>query len=248
MRNRILGILEIITLCAVPTVLVLCAAFQFGQSALVTMLVTIAALGVFFLGFEFSAPPLRQIMPTVVLSALAAGGRILFMPIPNFQPVTAICIISGAIFGRRSGFMVGALAALVSNFFLGQGPWTPWQMYAWGFVGYLSGILADKGLFEKKPTMYVFGALASFLYGLLLNSWFIIGFVHPITVESIMVALSAGFALDSVHAASTVIFLLALYLPWSKKLERIKIKYDVGIPDRSHDKKTESDMHRKIFP
>ena len=81
---------------------------------------------------------LRQIMPTLVLAALAAAGRILFGPIPDFKPVSAIAIIAGATLGRRNGFMVGALAALTSNFFFGQGMWTPWQMYAWGEI-----LLAD---------------------------------------------------------------------------------------------------------
>ena len=74
-------------------------------------------------------------MPTLVLAALAAAGRILFGPIPDFKPVSAIAIIAGATLGRRNGFMVGALAALTSNFFFGQGMWTPWQMYAWGLGG-----------------------------------------------------------------------------------------------------------------
>ncbi|MFR7797549.1 MAG: ECF transporter S component [Collinsella sp.] len=92
---------------------------------------------------------MRQIMPTLVLAALAAAGRILFGPIPDFKPVSAIAIIAGATLGRRNGFMVGALAALTSNFFFGQGMWTPWQMYAWGLVGYVGGALAHAGAFDR---------------------------------------------------------------------------------------------------
>ena len=93
------------------------------------MLVVVAlVLALFFAGYEASRPGLRQIMPTLVLAALAAAGRILFGPIPDFKPVSAIAIIAGATLGRRNGFMVGALAALTSNFFFGQGMWTPWQM------------------------------------------------------------------------------------------------------------------------
>ncbi|MFR3452057.1 MAG: ECF transporter S component [Collinsella sp.] len=76
-------------------------------------------------------------MPTLVLAACAAAGRILFAPIPDFKPLSAIAIIAGATLGPRNGFMVGALAALTSNFFFGQGLWSPWQMYAWGVVGYV---------------------------------------------------------------------------------------------------------------
>ena len=140
---RVLAALEVPALVAVPAVLAACAYFQVEQGALLAVAVALVAVGVFFAGFEASRPALRQIMPTVVLAALAAAGRLLFAPVPSFKPVSAVCILAGAVFGRRSGFLVGALAALVSNFFLGQGPWTPWQMYAWGLVGYLAGVLAD---------------------------------------------------------------------------------------------------------
>lgn len=134
--------LEALSICATPAILVACTLTNADQTALLSLVVVLASLGVFFAAYESSAPRLRDIMPTVVLAALAAAGRILFAPIPDFKPVSAIAIIAGVVFGRKSGFMVGALAALASNFFFGQGPWTPWQMYAWGLVGYGAGLLA----------------------------------------------------------------------------------------------------------
>ena len=139
-RTRIAA--EIVAIFATPAVLAACAIANFNQTALLTLVVVLASIGVFFASYEASRPRLRDIMPTVVLAALAAAGRILFAPIPDFKPVSAIAIIAGVAFGRKSGFMVGALAALASNFFFGQGPWTPWQMYAWGLVGYGAGLLA----------------------------------------------------------------------------------------------------------
>lgn len=134
--------IEALSICATPAILVACALTSTDQTTLLSLVVVLASLGVFFGTYESSAPRLRDIMPTVVLAALAAAGRILFAPIPDFKPVSAIAIIAGVVFGRKSGFMVGALAALASNFFFGQGPWTPWQMYAWGLVGYGAGLLA----------------------------------------------------------------------------------------------------------
>lgn len=216
---------EIVPLIAVPLVLITCAYFQWKQSALLTLGVVIAALLVFFAGYERSKPGLRQIMPAVVLASLAAAGRVLFMAVPSVQPVSAICIVAGVVFGRRSGFMVGALAALVSNFFLGQGAWTPWQMYAWGMMGYFAGVLVDQGFFERKAVPYLYSFLAPLAYGFLLNTWFLVGFVNPLTWQSATLAYTAGFTLDVVHAVSTVIFFTIIYLPWRKKLERIKRKY-----------------------
>ena len=215
---RALRALEAPALVAVPLVLAACAFLNLDQSALLTVVTALLAVGVFFAAFETSRPSLRQVMPTVVLAALAAAGRMLFAPIPDFKPVSAICILAGAVFGRRSGFMVGALAALVSNFFFGQGPWTPWQMYAWGLVGYLAGVLADRGW------------SSALLYGLLLNGWNAIGFVHPLTVPAVLVSFGAALPFDLLHGVATVVFLAALYLPWKRKLERIKRKYAL-MPD-----------------
>ena len=153
--RRMASILEPLVLILVPATLAACAACDHQQAALLTFVVAVAAIAVFFLSFERSKPALGQIMPTVVLAALAAAGRIIFAPIPDFKPVSAICIIAGATFGRQSGFMVGALAALVSNFFFGQGAWTPWQMYTWGLIGYISGTVAPHGWFDKKPVLLV---------------------------------------------------------------------------------------------
>lgn len=115
---RLLAKLEIPLLLAVPAVMAAALLAGVEQAALAMLVVVALVLALFFAGYEASRPGLRQIMPTLVLAALAAAGRILFGPIPDFKPVSAIAIIAGATLGRRNGFMVGALAALTSNFFL----------------------------------------------------------------------------------------------------------------------------------
>lgn len=232
---RILRFLEIPALAVVPIALLVTAVFQVDQSALLTFAVALVALAVLFAGYEASRPALRQIMPAVVLGALAAAGRILFAPVPDFKPVSAICILAGVVFGRRNGFAVGALAALASNFFFGQGPWTPWQMYAWGLVGYFAGVLADAGAFSSSADalphrarhilLYAYGFLSALMYGFLLNGWTLVGFVHPITWQSALAIYGAGLPFDLAHGLSTVFFLVVLYEPWKRKLNRIKRKY-----------------------
>jgi len=225
--RKILKILEVPLLIAVPFVLGGCAFLRISQTAILSLTVTVIALIIFFVSFEAGRPALRQIMPTVVLSALAAAGRILFAVAPDFKPTTAICIVSGIVFGRRVGFMVGAIAALVSNFFFGQGPWTPWQMYAWGMIGYFAGVLSDHDLFKHQVVVYVFSFTAALLYGFLLNSWFIVGYVHPLTWQSALIAYGASLPFDAIHGVATVAFLLVIFAPWRKKLERIKKKYEL---------------------
>lgn len=224
-RRRGRVAVEAVALLAVPAALAACASLRLEQGALLSVVAAIGALAVFFASYESSRPALRQIMPTVVLAALAAAGRVLFAPFPDFKPVSAICIIAGAVFGRRSGFMVGALAALVSNLFFGQGPWTPWQMYAWGLVGYFAGVLAARGALDRTPVLYAYGFCSAYLYGALLNAWYAIGFVHPFTWPAIAVSYLAALPFDTAHAVATVVFLAALYEPWRRKLGRIKRKF-----------------------
>lgn len=216
---------EIVAIAGVPAVLAVCVALSVQQTALLSLVVVLGCLAVFFAGFEHARPRLRDTMPIAVLAALAAAGRILFAPIPSFKPVSAIAIIAGAAFGRRSGFVVGALAALVSNFFFGQGPWTPWQMYGWGLVGYLGGVLAQAGLFRSKAVLLGYGFLSGPLYGVALNLWSIVGFYHPETLAQAALVYAAALPFDVIHGVATAVFLLALYPSWQRKLSRVKRKF-----------------------
>ena len=245
--------IEALSICATPAVLVVCTLTNADQTALLSLVVVLASLGVFFATYESSAPRLRDIMPTVVLAALAAAGRILFAPIPDFKPVSAIAIIAGVVFGRKSGFMVGALAALASNFFFGQGPWTPWQMYAWGLVGYGAGLLAaipvkapkitgnsrlaecGEGRSSRKQPLierhvviiYIYGFVSCLMYGFILNAWSILSFYHAQAsgLAGVLLVYATALPFDVAHGIATVVFLATLYAPWRRKLKRIKSKY-----------------------
>ena len=239
-RRVLSSVVELVALVMVPVVLAVCAVLRFEQAALLSILVVAASLVLFFAGYEKGRPRLRDTMPVAVLAAVAAAGRILFAPIPDFKPVSAIAIIAGAAFGRRSGFMVGALAAFVSNLFFGQGPWTPWQMYGWGLVGYLGGVLAAAGLFgsvepdlcasrarkvARLVPLAIWGIVSGYVYGLVLNLWSVIGFYHPQDISQILVVYAAALPFDTLHGVATAFFLLVLYRPWLRKLARIRRKY-----------------------
>ncbi|EHF01563.1 hypothetical protein HMPREF1008_01187 [Olsenella sp. oral taxon 809 str. F0356] len=224
-RARALSALEPLSLAAVPLAMAACAILGVEASAGLTMLVLVLCLTLFLVGYEASRPTLRQLVPTAVLAATAAAGRVLFAPFPDVKPVSAIAIVAGAALGRREGFMVGALAALASNAFFGQGAWTPWQMYAWGLVGYLAGALFERGMLGRRGALYAFGFASALLYGLLLNGWYVLGFVRPLTWPGVLAAFAAGLPLDLVHGTSTVAFLLAIWLPWGRSIRRVVTKY-----------------------
>lgn len=224
-------LVEALALTAVPVALVAAGLSGFSQTALLSFAVVIAALAVFFTSYEKGGARLHEVMPTVVLAALAAAGRILFAAVPSVKPVSAIAIIAGVALGRRSGFMVGALAALVSNFFFGQGPWTPWQMYAWGLVGYGAGALAQAGLFGGEggglrsrlggAALLAYGFISSVAYGWVLNAWSVLGFLHTGLGFNLLAVYAASLPFDVAHGVATVVFLAALYVPWRRKLKRI---------------------------
>lgn len=211
----------------VPAAMIACILLQSLQTALLSTLILLAALTPFFLAFERQKPRPRDFMPVVVLTALSVTGRLLFAALPNFKPVSAIVILAGVCFGRQSGFLTGALSALVSNLFFGQGPWTPWQMYAWGLMGYVAGALASTKLFRRPWVVLLYGFLASFGYGFLMNSWMLFSFVHPVTWQAALATYGAALAFDAAHAVSTVAFLSVTLLPWQKELRRIRQKYGV---------------------
>lgn len=240
MRERVDIVVELSSLLLFPAVLAICAYLGFKSSALLIFCSVVFSLAMFYMNWESSTPALRQILPAAVLSAIAAISRIIFAPIPSIQPVTAICIIAGLAFGRREGFVVGSLSAFVSNCFLGQGIWTPWQMYAWGLVGYLSGaIFAGRNEAPQKKyhkilrlaLVCVFGFLASYLFSFVMDSWMVFGFSKGLDTESIIAIYLASIPFDLMHEVSTVLFLAILYPAWEGKLRRINKKYSLSSID-----------------
>ena len=226
-RERALAALEVSALAAVPVALVGLGLAGVDATAGLTLVVALLALLLVFASFEASRPALRQLMPTAVLAAAAAAGRVLFAPVPDVKPVSAIAIVAGATLGRRSGFVVGAMAALLSNFFFGQGPWTPWQMYAWGLVGYVGGVLGEKGLLSHGSVLYGWGFLSGLVYGLILNGYHVLGYVRPLTWQAAALACAASLPLDVTHGAATVAFLAAIWLPWGRAIRRVVAKYEL---------------------
>lgn len=219
---------EAIALVLLPVVMAVSVAFGIDQGGASGIIASAASLALFFLSYEWGMPTLRETMPVVVMAALAAAGRIIFAFIPSVQPMTAIIIMTGALFGRRSGFMTGALGGLVSALFLGMGAWTPWQMYSWGLIGWVSGVLFAAGAFERPWAVYVFGFVAGLMYGLVMNIWSMVAFYHPESLAQMLVVWAPAIPLDSIHGASTVVFLVLLWAPWRRKLQRLKRMYALG--------------------
>ncbi|SDE10707.1 energy-coupling factor transport system substrate-specific component [Paenibacillus sp. UNCCL117] len=186
----------------------------------------------FALTFEARKPQARELIVIAVLAAIAVAGRGAFFMLPQFKPVAAIVIIAGVCFGAEAGFLVGAAAAFVSNFFFGQGPWTPWQMFGFGIIGFAAGILFKKGWLRKsRLSLCFFGGLATWiLYGGLINLSSVLMVASGLSREALLAAYASGFWFDLVHAGATVFFLFLIGGPMIEKLERIKHKYGLLDP------------------
>lgn len=186
----------------------------------------------FFLIFEGRKPQARELLTIAVLVAIAVAGRAAFFMVPSFKPVVAVTIISAVCFGAESGFLVGALSMLSSNMLFGQGPWTPWQMFAFGMIGFLAGILFQKGILKaRKLDLCIYGFLSVFLiYGGIMNPASALMSYGQVTWASLLAFYISGAPVDLVHAISTVIFLWFLSRPMLEKLERIKKKYGLVEP------------------
>lgn len=177
--------------------------------------------------FERKKPPAREVVIISVLCALTVAGRAAFYMLPQFKPVAAIVIITGVCFGGEAGFLVGAAGAFVSNFFFGQGPWTPWQMFAFGMIGFIAGTLFKLKVFGKtRASFAIFGFLATFIiYGGIMNPASVLMMTDAPNKEMIVSAYITGLPFDLIHSLSTAFFLWLLEKPMTEKLDRIKLKY-----------------------
>lgn len=163
---------------------------------------------------------------TAVLTALSVVGRIVFTPIAGFKPCTAIIIIAGVSLGADAGFICGALTALISNIYFGQGMWTLFQMVSWGLIGVLSGIFRSQ-LDKHKWKIYLFGAFSGVLYSFIMDVFSVIWQDRGFNLAR-FIAYAAGSApFCAVYAFSNVVFLLILGPRMIRSIGRVVLKYDL---------------------
>lgn len=205
--------------------LALTAALKDRHYILLSLVLLLAALLPVFIRLERRPLESRELVLLAVLSAVAAVSRIPFAALPSVQPVSAIVILSAYVFGAEAGFIIGAVAALVSNIYFGQGPWTPWQMFAWGLIGLSAGWLRNVWWMKKRSGLLIFGFLWGFLFGWIMDVWYIISLPDAFSWGLVAAAYASSFYFDLAHALSNVFFLAILAGGWTKVLERFRKKY-----------------------
>lgn len=193
----------------------------------ISIVIMILACVPFFISFERRKPQPREILTIAVMSAISVAGRCLFIVTPGFKPVAAITAITGFSLGAEAGFLTGATSALVSNMFFGQGPWTPFQMFTWGMIGFFAGLLGKTGVMHKKWALVLFGIFAGIFFSFGMDVWGAVSLYGVFNWEAYLVALGTAVPFTIVYCVSNVIFLLLLTKPISEKLQRVKMKYGI---------------------
>ncbi len=196
---------------------------------LINSLVMFAINAIFFLMFERSKPTAAEILPMVVICTAASLGRVIFAVIPQVQPVTALVIIFGYVFGCRKGYVAGAMCAIISNMFLGQGPWTIFQMTAWGVCGLIGGIfghiLVKANPYIRLVIMTAYGFVSAYIFSFITDFLTICYLGDYVTFETVLAVYISGFAFAIGHAVGNAIIIFIFFDILKRKLERVLNRY-----------------------
>jgi energy-coupling factor transport system substrate-specific component len=194
---------------------------------LASFLILGAVLLAGFAWYERSRPPSQVVALVAALAALAIVARIAFAAFPNVKPTTDIVVFSGYALGGAPGFAVGALTALVSNFWFGQGPWTPWQMAGWGICGMIgAGLAAIGGRNVGRLTLAAVCGLAAVVYGALLNFSLMATYGGDLSLKHFLVLESRAVPFDAAHTIGNVVFALIAGPAMIRMLTRFRGRFE----------------------
>lgn len=214
----------VVPVVVIPLIVLLGAlVFDRKRHILVSLAVAVFALLLFAAGFERKSTGTRCLVVVSVMTALCFAGRF----IPFLKPIAALTIITALYLGGEAGFLVGAMTAILSNFYFGQGPWTAFQMLAWGTIGLSAGILAVP-LKKSRVLLLCYGALSGVAYSFIMDIWTVLWYAEGFSFKLYLGALATAVPYTLSYIASNVIFLYVLAKPFGKKLERMNKKYGIG--------------------
>jgi energy-coupling factor transport system substrate-specific component len=197
---------------------------------LASFLILGAALLAGFAWYERSRPTSQVVALVAALAALAIAGRVAFAAFPNVKPTTDIVIFAGYALGPAPGFAVGGLAALVSNFWFGQGPWTPWQMAGWGMCGVLGAALAVVRPRAGRVTLAVVCALAAVAYGALLNFSLMATYGGDLSLRYFLALEARAVPFEAAHAIGNAAFALLAGPAMVRMLVRFRERFEWRAP------------------
>lgn len=204
--------------------------FNIGLNSTITISAVLIII-YFFLLFEFKGIDSKKLAVISTMAAMGGVFRIPFAGVPNVQPTTFIVAVSGYTLGSVEGFIVGVLSAFISNFFLGHGPWTLWQMLGWGLCGVFFGVLRKFIRNYNIVIFTIFCGLWGFIYGIILDMWFVVGFIRPLTINAVLLGVASSIVFDFMHAIGNIIFSILFSNKFVKILDRFIKRFEVEYID-----------------
>ena len=219
-------VMLVMLLLVIPATLLLGMKLPGRSYYLLSAVVALEILIPFFMAFEGRKPQPRELVTVAVMAALVTIARVA-VPLPSFKPTFAVIMLAGVAFGPETGFIVGALGALGSDFFYGQGPFTPWQMMAYGMAGVLAGIgFAEGRLPLKNWVMGIYCFVCTVLFiGPLLDTSTVTIIATKFTWENMLPIYASGLPVNLTQGACSFLTMILFGNALLEKLERVKTQY-----------------------
>lgn len=242
-----------------------------GRYNIISLILAVVACLPFLFSFERRRTTTREVVVLAVLIAFAIVGRVLFMPIPFFKPVTAMVVIAAIYLGSEAGFLVGALGAALSGMFFGQGPWTPFQMFTWGIIGFIAGLPRIRHFllrsrtqldpqvkhtlprhrrfalfFRNKLPLVLFALFAGVFYSMVMDAWSVLNYNDGFNIFRYLFLLYTSLPVMVVYMVSNTFFLLLFIDPIGKRLDRVKKVYGLGTQDAIFAPKDEKNSPKQV--
>jgi len=230
-RERIIFFISLaVILVLIPATYLLSYLFGDRKYYIASVIITLLAMVPFFISFEGRRPDARMLAILAVMTVAAIVSRVAFIWAPSFKPMAGIIIITAMAFGSQAGFMCGALAMITSNIIFGQGPWTPWQMFCYGMIGFIAGLLAKRRVLSERHAIR--SALISFcivfvLSTIVLDTCSIFYMSSTLNSGTVLAVYIAGFPLNISNSIASGLAVFLLVKPLIRALDRMKTKYDI---------------------
>lgn len=185
-------------------------------------LITMLSLAAFFGGFEQKKTGSRRLILVAVMVALSVIGRF----IPILKPISALTVITAVYFGKEAGFLTGSLSAVISDFYFGMGPWTPFQMLGFGLIGYFAGLLQNR-LKNSLPLLLIYGGVSGIFFSFIMDVWTVVWYNGSLDPSLYAAALLTALPYTVTYSVSNILFLGVFSKPLGRKFDRIKKVYSV---------------------
>ena len=229
-ENLILALTLAVIIVLIPAVYVLASFLGDRHLYIASVIIMILAMVPFFVKFEAGKPDARVLAILAVMTVIAVVSRVAFIWAPGFKPMAGVIIITAIGFGPQAGFMCGALSMIASNIIFGQGPWTPWQMFCYGMIGFIAGLLGRSRIMSEKHAIR--SAVISFilvfiLSGLVLDTCSVFFVTSALTPASVLAVYIAGIPFNIGNAAASAVCVFLLVKPLAAAFARIKVKYGI---------------------